>query len=86
MLGLGFDVEREGDLPHWRECPNPDADQECDIRCAGRDGLLAVEGEGDRTGRLAPHGCDTDVDGVFGRRDGGGSCRLASSDARRLRP
>ena len=33
-----------------------------------------------------PRVCDTDVDGVFDRRDGGGSRCLASSDARRLQP
>ena len=31
-------------------------------------------------------GCDTDVDGVFDRCDGGESRRLASGDARRLQP
>ena len=44
-------------------------------------GLLAVEAEGGR----ANCGRGTDVDGVFGRRDGGGSRHLASGDARRLR-
>ena len=86
LLGLGFDVEREGDLPQGCECPDPDADCECDVRDAGRDELLAVEAEGDRAGRLAAHGCDTDEDGVFDCRDGGGLRRLASSDARRLQP
>ena len=32
-----------------------------------------------------PLGCDTDVDGVFGRRDGTGLRGLACGDARRLR-
>ena len=41
----------------------------------------APKAEGDR----ADCGYDTDVDGVFGRRDGGGLRRLASGDARRLR-
>ena len=48
---------------------------------AAEEGVPAVEAEGDR----ADCGCDTDVDGVFGRRDGGGSHRLAPGDARRLR-
>ena len=71
-LGCCLDVERDGDLPRERERPNRDAD---------REGVPVVEAEGDR----ADCGCDTDVDGVFGRRDGGGSRRLASGDARRLR-
>ena len=37
-------------------------------------------------GALVGDGSDTDVDGVFGRHDGGGSHCLASSNARRLRP
>ena len=53
----------------------------CDVHCAAEEGLPAVEAEGDR----ADPGCDTDVDGVFGRRDGGGSRRLAFGGARRLR-
>ena len=65
---------------------DPDADRECDVRCAGRGGLLAVEAEEDRVGRLAARGCDIDIDSVFDRRDGGGSRLLASSDATRLRP
>ena len=44
-------------------------------------GVPAVEAEGHR----ADYGCDTDVDGVFSCRDGGGSRRLASGDASRLR-
>ena len=69
-----------------RERSNPDVDHERDVCCAGRDGLPAVEAEGGRAGRLAARGGDIDVDGVFNHRDGGGSRRLASCDARRLWP
>ena len=81
LLGFGLDVERNGDLPRERERPDRDADREGDVRCATEEGAPAVEAEGDR----ADCGCDTDVDGVFGGRDGGGSCRLACGDVRRLR-
>ena len=86
LFGPGFDVEREGDLTHERERPNPDADRERDVRCTGRDGLQAAEVEGGRAGWLAARGCDTDVDGVFDRYDGGGLRRLAFGNARRLWP
>ena len=81
LLGFGLDVERDGDLPRERERPCCDADRKGDVRCAAEEGVPAVEAEGDH----ADCGCDTNVDGVFGRRDGGGSRRLASGDARRLR-
>ena len=51
------------------------------IQMTFQEGVPAVEAQGDH----ADYGCDTDVDGVFGCRDGGGSRRLASGDARRLR-
>ena len=57
------------------------ADREGNVRCAAEEGVPAVEAEGDR----ANCGCDTNVDGVFGRRDGGASRRSASGDARGLR-
>ena len=47
---------------------------------AAEEGVPAVEAEGGR----ADYGCDTNVHGVFGHCNGGGSRRLASSDARRL--
>ena len=81
LLGFGLDVERDGNLPRECERPDCDADRKGDVRCAGGEGVPAVEVEGDR----ADCGCDTDVDGVFGRRDGGGSHRLASGDVSRLR-
>ena len=83
---MGLNLECEGNVPHERECPNPGADRKVDVRCTGRDGLLAVEAEGDRAGRLAVCGCDNDVDGAFDRRDGGGSRYLASSNVGTLRP
>ena len=76
-MGPGFDVERESDLPCERERAGPDADRKCDVRCASRDGLPAVKAEGDRADRLAACGCDTDLDGVFDRRNGGESRPLA---------
>ena len=81
LLSFGLDVERGGGLPRERERPDRDADREGDVRCAAEEWVAAVEVEGDR----ADCGCDTDVDGVFGRRDGGGSRRLAFGDARRVR-
>ena len=81
LWGFGLDVEHNGDLPRERECPDRDADRKGDLRCAAEEGVPAVEAERDRADR----GYDADVDGVFGRRDGGGLRRLASGHARRLR-
>ena len=74
---MGLSFEREGSMPRERDCPNPGADCECDVRRTGRDGLLAVEAEGDRASRLAARGCDTDVDDVFDRHALGGGGQSA---------
>ena len=67
LLGFGLDVERDGDLPCECQCPDRDADRKGDVRCAAGEGVPAFEVEGDH----ADYGYDTDIDGVFGRRDGG---------------
>ena len=81
LLGFALDVERNSELPPERERLDRDADREGDVRCAAEEGVPVVKAEGGR----ADCCCDTDVDGVFGRRDGAGSRRLAYGDARRLR-
>ena len=60
LLGFGLDVERERDLPRERERPERDGDHKGDVRCAGEEGVPAVEAERDH----AECGCDTDIDGV----------------------
>ena len=80
LWGPGCDVLHEGDLPREHERPDPNANCKRDVRYAGRDGLPAVKAEGDHAGQLVARGCDTNVDGVFDRGDGGRSRRLASGD------
>ena len=85
-MGLVFDVEREGDLPRERERPDRP------MQTANVTSAAPVEMDYKRSKRRGtvpaglPHVVVTNVDGVFDRRDGRGSRRLAFGDARRLTP